>query len=146
MRNKENYSSLPFNPKLRERARELRKAGNLCEVIMWKQFHKKKFKGYDFDRQKIIGDYIADFYCVDCAVVVEIDGKSHDGISKEIYDGDRNSFMDSLGLTVIRIQARDVLNNLRGVMEMLNNHPALHMPLCGGNHPAAKAAPLQGGE
>ncbi|MDR2560137.1 MAG: DUF559 domain-containing protein [Oscillospiraceae bacterium] len=123
MRNKENYSSLPFNPKLRERARELRKAGNLCEVIMWKQFHKKKFKGYDFDRQKIIGDYIVDFYCVDCAVVIEVDGKSHDG--KEIYDGDRNSFMTSLGLTVIRIKAYDVLYNLRDVMEMLLNHPAL---------------------
>jgi len=132
MRKIVNYSSLPFNPKLRERARELRKAGNLCEVIMWKQFHKKKFKGYDFDRQKIIGNYIVDFYCLDCAVVIEIDGKSHDGINKEIYDGDRNSFMDSLGLTVIRIQARDVLNNLRGVMEMLNNHPALRAPLQGG--------------
>ncbi|MCL2636846.1 MAG: DUF559 domain-containing protein [Oscillospiraceae bacterium] len=127
MRNIVNYSSLPFNPELRERARELRKAGNLCEVIMWKQFNKKKFKGYDFDRQKIIGNYIVDFYCVDCAVVIEIDGKSHD--NKEIYDGDRNSFMTSLGLTVIRIQAYDVLNNLNKVMEMLENHPALSKPI-----------------
>jgi very-short-patch-repair endonuclease len=128
MRNKENYFSLPFNSELRERARELRRAGNLCEVIMWKQFHKKKFKGYDFDRQKIIGNYIVDFYCVDCGVVIEIDGKSHDGVGKEIYDGDRNNYMINLGLTVIRIKAYDVLNNLRDVMEMLNEHPALNKP------------------
>ncbi|MCL1823923.1 MAG: DUF559 domain-containing protein [Oscillospiraceae bacterium] len=127
MRDIHNYSSLPFNQDLRERARELRKAGNLCEVIMWKQFHKKKFKGYDFDRQKIIGNYIADFYCVDCGVVIEIDGKSHD--NRDIYDGDRNSYMKNLGLTVIRIQAYDVFNNLHKVMEMLNNHPALNNPV-----------------
>jgi len=93
---------------------------------MWKQFHKKKFKGYDFDRQKIVGNYIVDFYCVDCAVVVEIDGSSHDG--KEIYDGDRNNYLTGLGLTVIHIRAYDVLNNLSKVMEMLNNHPALQNP------------------
>ncbi|MCL2633400.1 MAG: DUF559 domain-containing protein [Oscillospiraceae bacterium] len=127
MRNIESYSNLPFNPNLRERARELRKAGNLSEVLMWKQFHKKKFKGYDFDRQKIIGNYIVDFYCVDCSVVIEIDGSSHD--NKEIYDGDRNSFLENLGLTVIHVSAKDVLNDLNRVMKMLNEHSALQNPI-----------------
>jgi len=127
MRNLDNYSFLPFNPKLKERARELRKSRNLSEVLMWKQFHKKQFKGYDFDRQKIIGNYIVDFYCLDCAVVIEIDGSSHD--TKEIYDAQRNTFLTGLGLTVIHIDAKDVLKNLSDVMSMLSNHPTLKSPI-----------------
>jgi len=130
MRKIENYISLPFNPMLRERAKELRKAGNLCEVLLWKQLNKKKFKQYDFDRQKIIGNYIVDFYCINCGVVIEIDGSSHD--DKIEYDGERNYYLEKLGLTVIHISAKDILNNLSGVIAMLNNHPALRAPLHGG--------------
>jgi hypothetical protein len=45
-----NYFELPFNPKLKERARELRQAGNLSEVLFWNQVKNKQFKGFDFDR------------------------------------------------------------------------------------------------
>jgi len=76
MRNAKNYYSLPYNPNLRERAKELRKAGDLSEVLLWQQFHKRKFKGFDFDRQKIIGNYIVDFYCTNCDVVIEVDRES----------------------------------------------------------------------
>ncbi|MDR2654802.1 MAG: DUF559 domain-containing protein [Oscillospiraceae bacterium] len=115
-----NYAALPFNPNLKERARELRKAGNLCEIIMWRQFHKGNFKAYDFDRQKIIGNYIVDFFCVNCLCVIEIDGSSHNG--KEEYDEERDAFFKSLGLNVIHIKAADVLHNLSGVMKMLREH------------------------
>ncbi len=118
---------MPFNPKLRDRAGELRKAGNLCEVLLWQQLHKGKFKQYDFDRQKIIGNYIVDFYCGNCNAVIEIDGNSHN--DKAEYDKERNSFLESLGLTVIHIMAEDVLQHLEGVMSFLHNHPALQAPL-----------------
>jgi len=123
MRNRENYISLPYNPKLRERAKELRKAGNLCEVLLWRQLNRRKFKQYDFDRQKIIGNYIVDFYCVNCNVVIEIDGSSHD--NKFEYDKELDLYLEGLGLQVIHILSQDVLNDLRGVMVMLNDHPAL---------------------
>ncbi|MDR2875118.1 MAG: DUF559 domain-containing protein [Methylobacillus sp.] len=115
--------SLPYNPDLREKAKALRKAGNLCEVLLWQQINKGKFKGYDFDRQKIIGNFIVDFYCRNCRVVIEIDGSTHD--AKTEYDKKRDIFLGNLGLTVIHIMARDVLQNLEGVMEMLRRHPAL---------------------
>ena len=130
MRKTKNYYSLPFNSKLREKAKELRKAGNLSEVLLWQQLHKKKFKGFDFDRQKIIGNYIVDFYCPSCRVVIEVDGISHD--AKEEYDRERDAFLEGFKLTVIHISANDVLNNLDGVMLMLYNHPALRAPLQGG--------------
>ena len=126
MRDRQNYYSLPFNPKLRERAKELRKAGNLSEVLMWKQLYKGKFKGFDFDRQKIIGNYIVDFYCTNCNAVIEIDGSSHD--DKVEYDQQRDAFLEGLGLSVIHIPAADVLHRLDAVMRMLQDHPALNHP------------------
>lgn len=117
-----NYFNLPYNPKLKQRARALRQAGNLPEVLFWNQVKNKQFKGYDFDRQKIIGNYIVDFYCGNCQVVVEIDGSSHD--DKQEYDAQRDQYLESLGLTVIHIPVVDVMKRLDAVMDMLTEHPA----------------------
>lgn len=125
-RNTQNYMSLPYNPKLKEKARALRKAGNLSEVLFWNQVKNKQFKGLDFDRQKIIGNYIVDFYCTNCNVVIEIDGSSHD--NKQEYDEERNAFLESLGLTVIHIPVVEVMNNMSGLMRMLEEHEALTCP------------------
>lgn len=122
-RNTQNYMSLPYNPALKERASKLRKAGNLSEVLFWNEVKNKQIKGYDFDRQKIIGNYIVDFYCANCNVVIEIDGSSHD--DKVEYDAKRDEFLESLGLTVIHIAVDDVMKNMSGVKEKLLNHPTL---------------------
>ncbi len=121
-RNSKNYFKLPYNPKLKERARKLRKAGNLAEILFWNQVKRKQFKGYDFDRQKIIGNYIVDFYCSNCDVVVEIDGSSHD--NKQEYDAKRDVYLESLGLKVIHIPVQEVFNNLDNTMKWLQEHPA----------------------
>jgi hypothetical protein len=62
-RNTKNYMNLPYNPNLKERAKQLRQAGNLSEVLFWNQVKNKQFKGFDFDRQKIVGNYIVHIYC-----------------------------------------------------------------------------------
>jgi very-short-patch-repair endonuclease len=125
-RNAKNYFSLPYNPNLKKRARLLRKAGNLSEVLFWNRVKNKQFKGFDFDRQKVIGNYIVDFYCTNTNVVVEIDGSSHD--NKQEYDRERDEYLQSLGLTVIHIPVKDVMKNIEGVMQMLYNHPAMKQP------------------
>lgn len=80
--------TLPYNPNLKERAKKLRKAGVYSEAIFWQQVHKNKFHGIDFDRQRIIGNYIVDFYIKSLGLVVEIDGESHN--DKDIYDEKRS--------------------------------------------------------
>lgn len=122
-RNSKNYFNLPYNPNLKQRARALRQAGNLPEVLFWNQVKNKQFKGFDFDRQKIIGNYIVDFYCTNRQVVIEIDGSSHD--DKVEYDAVRDKYLESLGLTVIHIPVNDIMFRLGEVMDMLHNHPAL---------------------
>ncbi len=124
-RNAVNYFSLPYNPELRQRARDLRKAGNLAEVLFWKQVRNKSFKGLDFDRQKIIGNYIVDFYCPNCQVVVEIDGASHN--DKQDYDARRNEYLKSIGLTVIHFTDYEVKENIDSVMQFLDVHPAMNL-------------------
>lgn len=121
-RNSKNYFSLPYNPKLKERAKALRKVGNLSEVLFWNEVKRKQFKGLDFDRQKIIGNYIVDFYCPNCNVVIEIDGSSHD--DKQVYDAKRDAYLQSLGLTVIHIEDIDIKKKLSSTMAWLYEHKA----------------------
>ena len=117
MRNYKKYSELPYNPKLKQRAKELRKAGVLSEVLMWKQLKKAQLLGLDFDRQKIIGSYIVDFFNANLGLVIEIDGSSHD--DKQEYDEHRQAFLEGLGLKVVRYQDKDVKHNLDGVITNL---------------------------
>ena len=121
-RHTKNYQSLPFNPQLKERAKALRRAGNLSEVLLWNQLKKGQFKSLDFDRQKIIGNYIVDFYCAEKQAVLEVDGSSHD--NKAEYDAQRDAFLMGLGLCVIHILDVDVKQNLAGVMDFLSCHSA----------------------
>jgi type I site-specific restriction-modification system R (restriction) subunit/very-short-patch-repair endonuclease len=141
-RTSKNYFSLPYNPKLKDRAKELRKAGNLPEVLFWNEVKNKQFKGYDFDRQKIIGNYIVDFYCSNCQVVIEIDGSSHD--DKVEYDAERDAFLESLGLTVIHIPVNDIMKQMSSVMNMLYEHPALSGTKEPPHPPAAGTPPEEG--
>ncbi len=136
------YKNLPYNPKLKERAKELRKAGNLSEVLLWQQIKNKKFLGLDFHRQKIIGNYIVDFYCPELDLVVEIDGSSHD--FKEEYDAKREEFLKSLKLNVIHFEDKRVKQDLNAALaelegyclELKDNTPSLRgTPLQEGNKP-----------
>ncbi len=122
MRHTKEYLSLPYNAQLKERAKALRRAGNLSEVLLWNQLKKGQFNGLDFDRQKIIGNYIVDFYCAEKQAVLEVDGSSHDDKAK--YDTQRDAFLMGLGLCVIHILDVDVKQNLAGVMDFLSRHPA----------------------
>lgn len=121
-RHTKEYLSLPYNPQLKEKAKALRRAGNLSEVLLWNQLKRGQFKGLDFDRQKIIGNYIVDFYCAEKQAVLEVDGSSHD--DKAEYDAQRDAFLMGLGLCVIHILDVDVKQNLAGVMEFLSRYPA----------------------
>ena len=108
---------LPYNYSLKSRAKVLRKAGNYSEVVFWQQIHKGKFHKIDFDRQRIIGNFIVDFYVKALGLVIEIDGKSHN--DKEEYDEKRESFLMSLGLLIFKTTTICVLHDLENVMEEL---------------------------
>jgi len=110
-----NYTqSLSYNPELKQKAIELRKANNLSEVLLWLQIKNKKFKGLDFDRQKIIGNYIVDFYCADKKLIIEIDGVSHN--EKVEYDTERDAFLKGLGLNIVHLLDKDIKKDIQLVL------------------------------
>ncbi len=111
--------NLPGNEDLSAFARKNRKAGNLAEVIFWMQVHRKMFYGLDFDRQKVIGNYIVDFYVKRLGLVVEIDGGSHN--EKTEYDSQRDQYLESLGLKVFHTTDFDVLHHVSLVLKDLSN-------------------------
>ncbi len=117
-----NYRTLPFNPNLKQRARELRRAGSLPEALLWREISGKKINGLNFNRQTVIGNYIVDFFCPQTGLVIEIDDNaSHD--IKGAYDEKREKFLTSLGLTSLHISAADVLKDASSVASMIARHP-----------------------
>ena len=117
---KSNIPSLPFNSHLKKLLPEKRKAGILCEVLFWKQVHRGKFHGIDFDRQRIIGNYIVDFYVNTLSLIIEIDGDSHD--DKVEYDKIRTNYFIELGLKIFRVGDLEVKQHLDLVLSDLKDY------------------------
>ncbi|MDR0518327.1 MAG: endonuclease domain-containing protein, partial [Fibromonadaceae bacterium] len=112
-----NTNSLPRNLKLKDRAKEMRKAGYLHEVLFWKKIKNKQIYGLDFHRQQIIGNFIVDFFAPEIGLVIELDGSSHE--KKIEYDKERETYLLSLGLKIIHFTAKDVLQKLDDVIKKL---------------------------
>ena len=99
-------------------ARELRKNMTKEERHLWYDF----LKGYPipFQRQKILGRFIADFYCAQAQLVIELDGSQHyeeHGIEK---DTERTAFLQGYGLNVIRIPNNEIHCNFEGVCRYID--------------------------
>ena len=105
---------LPYNPRLKGFSRDMRCYGEKAEAMLWKQLKSKQL-GFAFNRQKPILNYIADFYCKELNLVVEIDGASH--FSPEAYqkDKERDRQMQALGLEIIRVLDSDVRKDVQQV-------------------------------
>jgi very-short-patch-repair endonuclease len=112
--------NLPKNKNLISYSKGNRHAGILTEVLFWQQVHKGKFYGINFNRQKVIGNYIVDFYIPSLSLVVEIDGWSH--IYKEEYDFERENYLKTFGLKVFKIPDIEVKRNLSWVMDCLKDY------------------------
>ena len=74
-----------------------------------------------FLRQKIIGDYIVDFYCSAAGLIVEVDGSQHYEDDNILKDAERTVFLNGLNLTVVRVSNREVNSNFRGVCEYIDH-------------------------
>ena len=109
---------IPYNPKLKQLARELRKNSTLSEVLLWKEL-KNRALGIQFHRQVLLDEFIVDFYCHEVMLVIEIDGRSHDGERAYKADVKRQSKLEALGVHFLRFNdidvKRDMSNVLRGI-------------------------------
>jgi very-short-patch-repair endonuclease len=115
---------------LLQRAQELRKQQTPTEQILWECLRDRRFLDAKFRRQHNIGQFIADFYCRNAKLVIELDGEVHN--SQKIEDTNRDEWMQAHGLTVLRFRNSEVLDNLEGVLgviaEVLEPSPLAPLP------------------
>jgi len=110
---------ISYNPRLKEYARYLRRNMTLAEVLLWKRLKGRQLKGYDFDRQKPIGEFIVDFYCKDLQLAIEVDGRSHD--FKPDKDAERQDILEKLGVRFLRFWDHDVKKDMRAVLNTIES-------------------------
>ncbi len=97
---------------LKQRARVLRDDMTDAERRLWLRIKGKQVGGFKFYRQKVIGRYIADFYCHQAKLAIEVDGAEHrtpDGIEQDRL---RDQYMNSLGISVLRFTNDEVLGSI----------------------------------
>ena len=115
-----------YNPKLKALASQLRSRGTKSEILLWNQLKGGQMNGLRFIRQKPIGDFIVDFYCKEVGLVIELDGLSHQ--YNEVMDMDerKQSYLENIGLKVIRFEDEDVIRDMLNVMRVIE-HTALSL-------------------
>ena len=106
MDRKHNSKIVPF-------AKELRKNMTKAERHLWYDFLREY--PIKFTRQKVLGSYIADFYCAKANIVIELDGSQHYEDNILINDAKRTEYLEQYGIKVIRISNLDVFKNFGGV-------------------------------
>ncbi len=112
-----------YNPKLSPNARKLRRKMTKEERHLWYDFLKSL--PVTVHRQKVLGNYIVDFYIASAKLVIELDGSQHyetDGLSK---DAQRDGYLQSAGFRVLRYSNADINQNFAGVCEDIRKHLAL---------------------
>jgi very-short-patch-repair endonuclease len=115
-------SKFLYNPKtLKDRRRELRKNQTPAEQKLWTLISKDKISGLRFLRQYGVGPYILDFYCAKIRLAIEIDGEIHNKEERKIYDKDREEYLKTLSIEIVRFWNNDVLNNTNKVLIELHN-------------------------
>ena len=116
---KRNYPILPYNSDLKDLARNLRKNMTLSEVLLWKELKNKQMLGFDFDRQKPIGDFIVDFYCKELSLAIEIDGNTH--FFRNDEDEKRQRELENMGVRFLRFEDSEVKKSLTNVLRVIGD-------------------------
>ena len=103
-----------YNKRLKGLSRGLRKHSTRAEIRLWCELLRgKALRGYGFLRQRSIGNYIVDFFSKELKLVIEVGGPSH--LSKEEEDYEKDNYLRSIGLSVIRIKNEDIMDNINYV-------------------------------
>lgn len=97
--------------------RKLRENQTPTEQILWHELRSRQLNGLKFRRQHHFGKYIADFYCPEIKLIVEVDGDVHDLDQQKIHDAQREQYLKSLDLEILHVTNDEVRNNLSGVLE-----------------------------
>lgn len=115
-------SIIPYNAKLKELARQLRNSSTKSEIRLWQYLKGKQMMGYDFHRQKPLLEYIADFYCYELELVIELDGYTHQFDEVVAKDEVKQRALEERGLTILRFADVEVMHDINNVLRVIENY------------------------
>jgi len=110
---------LHYNKNLKKHSQDLRKNMTDAERNIWSRIRNGQLQDKQLYRQKIIGNYIVDFYCPKAKLVIEIDGGQHFSEEGREKDRIRDDYLKGLGLKVMRFSDRDAFENLDGLVQKI---------------------------
>lgn len=108
-----------YNGDLKSNARTLRKGMTEAEIKLWYAIRMNQLEGFQFYRQRIMGNYIVDFYCPGAKLVIEVDGSQHYESQQIEEDKKRDRYLNIRGFKVLRFNDNEVLTNIEGVLESI---------------------------
>jgi very-short-patch-repair endonuclease len=100
-------------------AKGLRKRSTDVERLLWSHLRAGRFEGLKFRRQHPIGQYIADFVCLERKVIIELDGGQHSLPDNILKDRQRDTWFEKEGYAVVHFWDNEVLMNTNGVLETI---------------------------
>ena len=100
-------------------AKALRKKMTNAEKILWHKIRSKKLNGYKFRRQHPVQRFIADFYCHELKLIIEVDGAYHKQNHQKEYDKNREEILRFQGIEIIRFSNEEVFRDLQGVLQKI---------------------------
>ena len=107
------------DPEILNLARVNRKHMTPAERKLWKLLRERKIMGRKFRRQHPVSRFIADFYCHQAKLVIEIDGGYHEDHEQKLADQGRQKELEDIGLLVIRFRNDEVEMDIEGVVERI---------------------------
>lgn len=113
---------IPYKPSLKQLARNLRNNSTKSEIILWMRLKGKQMRGYDFHRQKPLDNFIADFFCHELMLVIEIDGYTHLLGEIQTKDEIKEKRLNEFGITVLRFPDSEVFNEIENVLRVIEGY------------------------
>jgi len=106
-------------------ARKLRCRATEAESLLWERLRDRRLAGLKFRRQHHIGRYVADFYCRELDLIIELEGCVHDAPDQREYDTARFGYLEATGLRICRIQNDQVTKDIEATLRVIlrYNHP-----------------------
>ncbi len=108
-----------YNTRLKQISRQLKSNMTDAEKLLWSRLRAKQLKGRQFYRQRIIGDYIVDFYCPKANLIIELDGSQHYAVEGIKKDKMRDNYIREQGYQILRFSDKEIFENLTGVIERI---------------------------
>jgi very-short-patch-repair endonuclease len=111
-----------------EFARRLRRSATSSENFLWQLLRNRQRRGLKFRRQHPLGPYVADFYCVEAKLVLELDGTPHDTPEGKQRDEARDAWMRSQGIEVLRFGGWEAEHDAQRVLAIIDEELAKRCP------------------